>query len=442
MNFGQSGPSRPLIVGLGSATFGQLGGGVAEPLSARGTNVAHNTGRRSTRAAHRMHLDLQSYGFTTEHQQVFDTTFRYAERELHPLLPRMDDEDWFPEEAFRKMSEVGLLGLTIPTEYGGAGMDLCSQFFAAEAVSYWNNPIAASWLSSDNLCAHNILRNADEAQRRRYLPRLCAGSAIGALGLTEPGAGSDALGAMRTTARRDGDCFRLNGRKMFITNGPVADLLLVYAKTSPERGAHGISAFIVEKSFEGFSVAQKLDKMGWRGSPTGELVFDECRVPVENLVFGENRGVAVVMSGLDIERVMLCAHGLGLSQRAFDLALGYAREREQFGARIADFQMVQAMLADMYTDLETMRALSYQLLREWRTWRSAAADADPPTCAVPAPACMRGARRCAFSIRRYRSTAAWDSCERARSTVSTAAARCSRSGAAPIRFASVSSPRS
>ena len=311
-----------------------------------------------------MHLDLQSYGFTTEHQQAFDTTFRYAERELHPLLPCMDDEDWFPEEAFRKMSEVGLLGLTIPTEYGGAGMDLCSQFFAAEAVSYWNNSIAASWLASDNLCAHNILRNADEAQRRRYLPRLCDGSAIGALGLTEPGAGSDALGAMRTTARRDEDCFRLNGRKMFITNGPVADLLLVYAKTSPERGAHGISAFIVEKSFEGFSVAQKLDKMGWRGSPTGELVFDECRVPVENLVFGENRGVAVVMSGLDIERVMLCAYGLGLSQRAFDLALGYAREREQFGARIADFQMVQAMLADMYTDLETMRALSYQLLRE------------------------------------------------------------------------------
>ena len=311
-----------------------------------------------------MPLDLQSHGFSAEHQQVFDTTFRYAERDLRPLLPRMDDEDWFPEEAFRAMSEVGLLGMTIPPEYGGAGLDLCSQFFAAEAVTYWNNPIAASWLASDNLCAHNILRNADEEQRRRYLPRLCDGTAIGALGLTEPGAGSDALGSMRTTARREGDHFRLNGRKLFITNGPVADLLLVYAKTSPERGAHGISAFIVEKSFEGFSVAQKLDKMGWRGSPTGELIFDECRVPLENLVYGENRGVAVVMSGLDIERVMLCAHALGLSQRAFDLALEHARSREQFGSAISNFQMVQAMLADMYTELESMRAFSYQLLRE------------------------------------------------------------------------------
>ena len=304
------------------------------------------------------------HGFAEQHQQVYDTAFRYAETAHYPLLARMDDEDWFPEEAFRNMSEVGLLGMTVPEEYGGAGMDLESQFFATEALSYWNNPLAASWLASDNLCVNNILRNGTEEQKREYLPRFCDGSAIGALGLTEPGAGSDALGGMKTTARREDDHYLLNGRKMFITNGPVADVLLVYTKTSPERGAKGISAFIVEKSFPGFSVAQKLDKMGWRGSPTGELVFDDCRVPVANLVWGENRGVAVVMSGLDIERVMLCAHALGIAKRAVELAVEHAKTREQFGKPIGSFQMIQAMLADMYTDLETMRALSYQCLRE------------------------------------------------------------------------------
>ncbi|MCE9571350.1 MAG: acyl-CoA dehydrogenase family protein, partial [Rhodocyclales bacterium] len=222
--------------------------------------------------------------------------------------------------------------------------------------------LGASWGASENLCVNNLVRNASPEQQARFLPRMLSG--IGALGLTEPGAGSDALGSMKTTARRDGDHYVLNGRKMFITNGPVADLLLIYARTNPERGRHGISAFVVEKGTPGFSVAQNLKKMGWRGSPTGELLFDDCRVPVANLVGGEDKGVKVVMSGLDIERVFFSGHVIALAQRALDLSLDYAKTRVQFGQPIAGFQLVQGMLADMYAALESVRAFSYQVLKE------------------------------------------------------------------------------
>jgi isovaleryl-CoA dehydrogenase len=246
---------------------------------------------------------------------------------------------------------------------GGPGLDLVSQFFIGEALSYWNNMLGASWGASENLCINNMVRNASAEQQARFLPRMLTGG-IGALGLTEPGAGSDALGSMKTTARRDGDHYVLNGRKMFITNGPVADMLLIYAKTTPERGQHGISAFVVEKGTPGFSVAQSLKKMGWRGSPTGELLFDDCRVPAANLIGGEDKGVKVVMSGLDIERVFFSGHVIAIAQRALDLSLDYARTRVQFGQPIAGFQLVQGMLADMYTALESVRAFSYQLLKE------------------------------------------------------------------------------
>lgn len=306
--------------------------------------------------------DLRSFGFSEQHQRVFDMAWRYARERHHPLLRRMDDEDWFPEDDYRRMAEVGLLGTTVPESLGGAGLDLVAQFFIGEAFSYWNNMLGASWGASENLCVNNLVRNADAEQQARILPKLLKG--IGALGLTEPGAGSDALGSMRTTARRDGEHYVLNGRKMFITNGPVADVLLVYAKTSPERGQHGISAFIVEKGMPGFSVAQSLKKMGWRGSPTGELVFDDCRVPAANLVGVEDQGVKLVMSGLDIERVFFSGHAIALARRALDLSLDYARSRVQFGQPIAGFQLVQGMLADMYTALESVRAFSYQLLKE------------------------------------------------------------------------------
>jgi isovaleryl-CoA dehydrogenase len=232
----------------------------------------------------------------------------------------------------------------------------------AQAFSRWNHAMALSCVAHDNLCLNNIYRNGDERQRRKYLPDLCAGKTIGALGLTEPGAGSDALGSMRTTARRDGDGYVLNCSKLYITNGPVADVLLIYAKTDRERGAHGISAFIVEKSFPGFRVAQKLEKMGYRGSQTAELVFEDCRVPAENLVGAENGGVAVVMSGLDLERAMIAPLCLGVAERAFELSLDYAQTRQQFGKPIGSFQMVQAMLADMYVLIETMRTFTYRTL--------------------------------------------------------------------------------
>jgi isovaleryl-CoA dehydrogenase len=307
---------------------------------------------------------LGAFGFAEDYQAVYDLAYRYAREELHPLCARMDNEDWFPEEAFRALGEQGLLGVTVPTEYGGAGLDVLAQCFICEAVSYWNHTLSAGMLASDNLCLHNLVRNANAEQKRSYLPGFCDGSVIGALGMTEPGAGSDALGSMATTARREGDDYVLNGRKLFITNGPVADVLLVYAKTDLEKKQHGISAFIVEKDYPGFSVAQKLDKMGWRGSPTGELVFDECRVPAGNLVGEENRGNVVMMSGLDIERVIGAFFSLGMAQRAFDLAVEYATQRKQFGRAIGEFQMIQALIADMYTELETVRALTYQVGRE------------------------------------------------------------------------------
>lgn len=308
--------------------------------------------------------DLQAFGFDADYQAVFDLAYRYAREELYDLCVKMDNDDWFPETQFRAIAEQGLLGVTVPEEYGGVGLDVFAQCFICEAVSYWNHSVAAGMVASDNLCLHNLVRNANEDQKRAYLPGFCDGSIIGALGMTEPGAGSDALGSMATTARREGDDYVLNGRKMFITNGPVADVLLVYAKTDLEKKQHGISAFIVEKAFEGFSVAQKLDKMGWRGSPTGELVFDECRVPAGNLVGEENKGNIVMMSGLDIERVIGAFFSLGMAQRAFDLALEYATQRKQFGQPIGSFQMIQAIIADMYTDLETIRALTYQVGRE------------------------------------------------------------------------------
>lgn len=308
--------------------------------------------------------DLQQYGFASDYQAIYDMSFRYAREELYELSERMDNDDWFPEQEYRAMHEQGILGTTIAPEFGGPGLDVLAQCFICEALSYWNHAIAASYLASDNLCIHNLTRNANAAQKQQYFPRFCTGEAIGALGMTEPGAGSDALGSMATIARRDGDDFVLNGRKLFITNGPVAEVLLVYAKTAPERGNKGISAFIVEKSFEGFAVAQKLDKMGWRGSPTGELVFDDCRVPAGNLLGEENGGAGIMMSGLDIERAIGAFYCLGMTQRALDLSVEYANTREQFGKTIGNFQMVQAILADMYTDVETIRALTYQLGRE------------------------------------------------------------------------------
>ncbi|HEY2809091.1 MAG TPA: acyl-CoA dehydrogenase family protein [Steroidobacteraceae bacterium] len=303
-----------------------------------------------------------AFELSPEQQATLDGADEYARLELHPLAARMDAEEWWPAEAFARLGRNGYLGATVPEAYGGAGADLFTSGLVLQAISRWNHALGLAWVAHDNLCVNNIYRNANEEQRRRYLPRLCSGEHVGALGLTEPGAGSDALGSMRTTARREGEHYLLNGSKLYITNGPVADVLLVYAKTAPERGPQGISAFIVEKGFPGFRVAQKLTKMGFRGSQTAELAFTDCQVPVANLLGAENGGVAVVMSGLDLERAMIAPLCLGIAERALELSLEYAKTREQFGKKIAQFQMVQSKLAEMYVAVETMRTFAYRAL--------------------------------------------------------------------------------
>jgi isovaleryl-CoA dehydrogenase len=302
------------------------------------------------------------FELSADHREILDSADRYARNELYQLAPRMDEAEWWPQDIFPKIGAMGYFGLTVPPEFGGVGADLFASGLVLQAFARWNHALALSWVAHENLCLNNILRNADDGIRRRYLPGLCAGTLTGALGLTEPGAGSDALGSMRTTARREGDHYLLNGSKIYITNGPVADVLLVYAKTAPQEGARGISAFVVEKGFPGFRVAQKLTKMGFRGSQTGELVFDECRVPAANLVGAENQGVAVVMSGLDLERAMISPLCLGIAERALELSIDYARTRVQFGKPIGQFQMIQSKLADMYVAVETMRTFTYRVL--------------------------------------------------------------------------------
>jgi len=302
--------------------------------------------------------NLPTHFMTDEQQALADQAYRFFFSEFHHLNAEMDDTDDLPAWVFPKLGEMGYLGLNVAPEFGGAGLDFTSACIISEELSRVSAAIGLSQVAHDNLCVNNIYRNANDDLRRKYLPGLCSGKLIGALGLTEPGAGSDALGSMRTTAREDGDHYVLNGSKIYITNGPIADIVLVYAKTSPEKGAKGISAFIVETGNPGFKVAQKLNKMGFRGSPTGELVFDECRVPAKNLVGKLDGGVAVTMSGLDLERAIVCFNAMGIARRALEISIDYAKTRQQFGKPIASFQMVQAMLAEMYTEIEAARSLS------------------------------------------------------------------------------------
>jgi isovaleryl-CoA dehydrogenase len=304
------------------------------------------------------------FRLSEEQAEILTTSDRFAQAEFWPLQQRMDDEEWWPPQAMPALARMGFLGVTAPTQLGGAGGDFFTSGLITQGLARWNPAIALSYVAHENLCLNNIARNGSDEIRTRFLPRLCDGSAIGALGLTEPGAGSDALGSMATTARREGDHYVLNGSKLFITNGPVADILLVYAKTDKAQGAKGISAFVVERDMPGFAVAQKLDKMGFRGSTTAELVFNDCRVPAANRVGDENAGVSVVMSGLDLERAIVAMINLGMAERAFALALDYAKTRKQFGRPIGEFQLIQSKLADMYTTIETMRTFCYRTLAE------------------------------------------------------------------------------
>jgi isovaleryl-CoA dehydrogenase len=299
------------------------------------------------------------FDLTSEQKILKNTARAFALREIEPIAAEIDESDALPEDLFRKMGEMGFLGCTIPPEYGGAGSDYLSAVIIEEELARVSPSVALSYGAHSNLCADNLYRNGDEDQRKRYLPKLCSGEWIGALGLTEPGAGSDAV-SIQTTAEKEGEDYRINGTKTFITNGPIADLVLLYAKTDKERGARGITAFLVETSFDGFSVSKELEKMGNRGSPTGELILDDCLVPKENVLGEVNGGIAIMMSGLDIERAFLSAWGVGIAQGAFDLALEYSKGRFQFGRPICDFQLIQEKLANSYARIEAARLMMYK----------------------------------------------------------------------------------
>jgi isovaleryl-CoA dehydrogenase len=287
-----------------------------------------------------------------------ETVARFAAAEIAPLAADIDRSDSFPRQLWPKLGALGLHGITVEEEWGGAGLGYLEHCVAMEEVSRASASVGLSYGAHSNLCVNQVRRNGTDEQKHRYLPRLLAGEWVGGLAMSEAEAGSDVL-SMRLRADRRDDRWVLNGTKMWITNGPGGDLLVVYARSGPS----AITAFLVETSFKGFAVAQKLDKLGMRGSPTGELVFSDCEVPAENVLGAEGRGIGVLMSGLDYERVVLAAGPLGIAQAALDLALPYARERRQFGAPIGSFQLVQAKLADMYVGLNAARAYVYAVAR-------------------------------------------------------------------------------
>ena len=307
---------------------------------------------------------MSQFSLNSEQRQLFDHIDKFAKAELLPLAEKMDNEEWWPSDVMRKVGELGFLGVTVPEQYGGCGMTMLEAGLILQAFARYNHAFALAWVAHDNLCANNIYNNGSEYIREKYLPKLCSGEWIGCLGLTEPGAGSDALGSMRTKAVRDGDEYVINGSKIYITNGPVADVCLLYAKTEVGKGSKGITAFVVDTNTPGFKVAQKLNKMGFRGSQTAELVFEDMRVPVKNIVGREHEGHQVVMSGLDFERSLISPINVGIAERALELAVDYAKTREQFGKPISSFQMVQSRLADMYVWTETMKNFCWTVLAE------------------------------------------------------------------------------
>jgi isovaleryl-CoA dehydrogenase len=306
-----------------------------------------------------------------------DQVEAFAAREISPRAADIDRENDFPADLWRKMGALGVLGVTVEEDYGGAGLGYLEHVVAMEEISRASASVGLSYGAHSNLCVNQIRRNGTDDQKRRYLPRLVTGEHVGALAMSEPEAGSDVVN-MSMRAEKRGDCYVLNGDKMWVTNGPNADVLIVYAKTIPAAGSHGITAFIVEKVFKGFSTAQKLDKLGMRGSNTCELLFSDCEVPQENVLGLPERGVNVLMSGLDYERAVLAGGPIGIMQACMDIVVPYVHDRKQFGHPIGEFQIMQAKLADMYTTLNAARAYVYAVAKacdHGRTTRKDAAGA-------------------------------------------------------------------
>ncbi|SMF33801.1 isovaleryl-CoA dehydrogenase [Azospirillum oryzae] len=291
-----------------------------------------------------------------------DSVRSFAANEIAPRAAEIDHSNEFPNELWRKMGDLGILGVTVEEEYGGAGMGYLEHVVAMEEVSRASASVGLSYGAHSNLCVNQIRKNGNEEQKRRYLPKLISGEHIGALAMSEPNAGSDVV-SMKLRAEKKGDRYVLNGTKMWITNGPDADTLVIYAKTDINAGPRGITAFLVEKGFKGFSVAQKLDKLGMRGSNTGELVFEDCEVPEENILGGVGRGVNVLMSGLDYERAVLSGGPLGIMQACMDVVIPYVHDRKQFGQPIGEFQLMQGKIADMYTIMNAAKAYVYAVCK-------------------------------------------------------------------------------
>lgn len=293
---------------------------------------------------------------------IRDTVFAFSQERIAPRAAEIDRSNQFPIDLWPEMGALGLHGITVEEEYGGTGLGYLEHCVAVEEVSRASASVGLSYGAHSNLCVNQLRRNGTEAQKRKYLPKLISGEHVGSLAMSEPGAGSDVV-SMKTRAEKKGDRYILNGSKMWITNGPVAETLIVYAKTDPEAGARGISAFIIERGMKGFSTAQKLDKLGMRGSDTCELVFEDCEVPEENVLGQVGKGVNVLMSGLDYERVVLAAGPLGIMQAAMDVVIPYIHERKQFGRSIGEFQLVQGKVADMYVMMNACKAYVYAVAK-------------------------------------------------------------------------------